>query len=117
MSGLGTRAAVQQVQRGPTGLAPPVIADKEAQFGRKELEKELRETICKDIATQFMPLVARRRSRMPCSNIVFVLGRVSCVLLSEFFSWRQVEASELAPGDVTELATGDGLPADCRLIE
>jgi len=41
-----------------------VIADKQAQFGRKELEKELRENICKDFATQFMPLVVRRRSRI-----------------------------------------------------
>ena len=28
-----------------------------------------------------------------------------------------MEASELAPGDVIEVATGDGLPADCRHIE
>ena len=63
---------------------PSVIADKQAQFGRKELEKELRENICKDFATQFMPLVVRRRSRMPCSNIVFVPGRVSFVSFWKF---------------------------------
>ena len=30
---------------------------------------------------------------------------------------QDVEASELVPGDVIELATGDGVPADCRLFE
>ena len=48
-----------------------------------------------------------------CSFLgVFLLFR-----FGSFCSWRQVEASELAPGDVIEVATGDGFPADCRHIE
>ena len=45
------------------------------------------------------------------------LGVFLLFCFRSFCSWRQVEATELAPGDVIELATDNGFPADCRHIE
>ena len=66
----------------------------------------------------------RRRFGTPCSDSVLIPWRGPFVLLSalevygvKFFFWRQVEASEFVPADVIELATGDGVPADCRLMK
>jgi len=150
-SGLSPEQLFNKYGGGPTGLASSVIAEKQAKYGRNELEKEQRENICKVFAMQFMsPVVgllllaciasfALQEFAEGCV-ILFIVTVNACLATHQEMSAgdavaklaamtapkckvyrdgsvKEVEASELVPGDVIELATGDGVPADCRLIE